>query len=127
MGDTLAKTLQARSKASMAIIDAIQQMFLIHLSKHESHFVLTLAAMAHLCTDPLPTSAVHAATELRWVLKNCTMPSADFISMHNSIESGSRRAKMIVCVLQSRSKDLQAELFLEELKISAGDPNFDKR
>ena len=76
---------------------------------------------AHLSSDPMPTSAVNAVTELRWVLNNCTMPSADFISMHNSIPPTSRRAKMIVCVLQSRSKDSEAEMFLGALNGATDD------
>ncbi len=120
LGDTLARTLQARSKASLAILDDLQEIFLAYLSKLEYQFLL-IHTMIKSCTDPLPSSALQAAKELRWVLNNCTMPSVDFILIHKSIESSSRRAKMIVCVLQSRSKDLQAELFLEELKTSTGD------
>jgi hypothetical protein len=37
--------------------------------------------------------------------------------MHSTLAAGQKRAKMIVCVLQSRAKDAEAEQFLEALKI----------
>jgi hypothetical protein len=64
---------------------------------------------------------VNAATELRWILTNCTLPSADFIAIHNTVLPNSRRAKMIVCVLQSRSNDSEAEMFLEALNATTED------
>jgi hypothetical protein len=77
--------------------------------------------IAFCVSDPLPSSAVHTATDLRWVLNNCTLPSADFITMHGTLACSSKRAKMIVVVLQSRSTDLEADMFLQALKTSTAD------
>jgi hypothetical protein len=89
------------------------------------HFLLLIIAIdvvTDFCaTDPLPSSAVHTANDLRWVLNNCTLPSSDFISMHSTLACSSKRAKMIVVVLQSRSRDLEAEMFLQALKTSTAD------
>jgi hypothetical protein len=122
MGDTLAKTLLARSKASLAILQEMQRIFQVYQS-----VILFIADYFDRCcdcfcaTDPLPSSAVHTANDLRWVLNNCTLPSSDFISMYSTLACSSKRAKMIVVVLQSRSKDLEADMFLQALKTSTAD------
>ncbi len=70
--------------------------------------------------EPLPSSVVQTATELRWVLTQCTMPTADFISKYRELTSGGKQparfAKMIVYVLQSRSRDEEAAMFLQAIK-----------
>jgi len=123
MGDTLAKTLLSRSKASLAILQEMQRIFQVYQSVL-CFFLLIIAidvVIAFCATDPLPSSAVHTANDLRWVLNNCTLPSSDFISMHSTLACSSKRAKMIVVVLQSRSRDLEAEMFLQALKTSTDD------
>jgi hypothetical protein len=73
---------------------------------------------ADCVTDPLPSAALSTVSNLRWVLKNCTSPSDDLISIHQALDFGNKRANMIVRVLQSRSQDSEAQMYLEELRMS---------
>jgi hypothetical protein len=58
MGDTLAKTLQTRSKASLAILDQVLEIFLMHLSKFESSSVLIHDLLVIFCHRSLANFCV---------------------------------------------------------------------